>query len=81
METKSCPWKWPDDKNAFNFLASLINGNDILSQYSVVTIAIITFNFLASLINGNQSWPWNWSDDKNAFNFLASLINGNNFIV
>ncbi len=58
---------------AFNFLASLINGN----PFGLVCLLRLSqaFNFLASLINGNflyleSSW-------MRPFNFLASLINGN----
>ncbi len=58
----------------FNFLASLINGNDIEcgehGKYS--------FNFLASLINGNTPAQIRVRLlFLKTFNFLASLINGN----
>ncbi len=60
---------------SFNFLASLINGNVMLSTESNVAETVTSFNFLASLINGNSGVPLSTSGE--AFNFLASLINGN----
>ncbi len=38
---------------AFNFLASLINGNKTLPRTLTLRKVINAFNFLASLINGN----------------------------
>ncbi len=63
--------------NSFNFLASLINGNEPLISVMIVTSD--SFNFLASLINGNQFFVCHLRSLSvgKAFNFLASLINGN----
>ena len=58
---------------AFNFLASLINGNP---TGGIKTPFHRSFNFLASLINGNRI-NGNIVVNIHAFNFLASLINGN----
>ncbi len=60
----------------FNFLASLINGNQ--PARATTASSVPSFNFLASLINGNLPFEalyphLIWS----SFNFLASLINGN----
>ena len=67
-----------DVSYAFNFLASLINGN--LKGSAKIEARTNAFNFLASLINGNilvglQTQRFHLG----SFNFLASLINGNLF--
>ncbi len=38
---------------SFNFLASLINGNEKTNSIALPSSKFATFNFLASLINGN----------------------------
>ena len=65
--------------SAFNFLASLINGND---ETLVFKLGVFrgAFNFLASLINGNLKRKRKRKTNRqffSSFNFLASLINGN----
>ncbi len=63
------------DSHSFNFLASLINGNE--KVLTAVNTIHPPFNFLASLINGNVLVPDWYRCDSESFNFLASLINGN----
>ena len=58
---------------SFNFLASLINGNQKPADSKLYGAA---FNFLASLINGNVLIVAQF-ELVAPFNFLASLINGN----
>ena len=41
--------------HTFNFLASLINGNDVWQRLLQIVYNKDSFNFLASLINGNES--------------------------
>ncbi len=62
---------------SFNFLASLINGNEFRDKLWPGFFSLITFNFLASLINGNIYIVNNKAARVVTFNFLASLINGN----
>ena len=65
---------------SFNFLASLINGNEMSILAGVTTR--LSFNFLASLINGNFRYPrWDCREVLSTFNFLASLINGNAYAI
>ena len=64
-------------KSSFNFLASLINGNN-----DTAARRVSSFNFLASLINGNEEIRTQFGDyDVATFNFLASLINGNSAVI
>ncbi len=56
METQRIGLSLAIAEPAFNFLASLINGN-VKSQTSPPTHHFSTFNFLASLINGNLREP------------------------
>ena len=68
---------------SFNFLASLINGNNfntVIVRGLAETPDDLTFNFLASLINGNPGGG-DTSSQEPSFNFLASLINGNDAIL
>ncbi len=56
METSATSWRLKFLRlrlqSAFNFLASLINGNIKVTHFTL-TIDGEAFNFLASLINGN----------------------------
>ncbi len=74
METVITPVYVLRPRHAFNFLASLINGNRMGFPQSYSTLP--TFNFLASLINGNRETQ-RMDFFAQTFNFLASLINGN----
>ena len=60
----------------FNFLASLINGNEETEEHRA-NHKTLTFNFLASLINGNDDFASVGYTPllQQTFNFLASLIN------
>ena len=70
-KTRISPW-------AFNFLASLINGNVNMQVQWLLQTRVAPFNFLASLINGNPFVKINNNNTSTIpFNFLASLINGN----
>ncbi len=46
------------DRETFNFLASLINGNHVLPERAQMLALFQAFNFLASLINGNYLEGW-----------------------
>ena len=53
METYGYGLLFAGEQSTFNFLASLINGNQV--QKTIAHFCHITaFNFLASLINGNS---------------------------
>ncbi len=52
--------------SSFNFLASLINGNDVKHGYGLF-FSFYAFNFLASLINGNAG------SHRSAQRFLCSF--------
>ena len=53
METREPSWMSMTSDPSFNFLASLINGNN-LPELFASEWAMGSFNFLASLINGNE---------------------------
>ncbi len=52
METQQYGHAGTAYQDTFNFLASLINGNDFWVGL-IVSAYLLSFNFLASLINGN----------------------------